>query len=264
MEVDAEEIDESLYNRQLYVMGREGQARMAASNILISGLNGLGVEIAKNVILAGVKSVTLLDSTSVSWMDLSAQFYLTDKDLGRTRAAASLPKLAELNPYVRVSLLEDENLSAALLSRLDVQCVVMVNAPLDLQLSINDYCHTHGLQFITAEAAGVFGNLFCDFGNSFVVSDTNGENPSSCIVASITQASQATVTVLDDSRHGLETGDTVRFSGLTGMEELNDRDFVVTVKDGYSFDIDMDTSTIGPYRTGGYVNQVKQPATVQF
>jgi ubiquitin-activating enzyme E1 len=42
---NAGEIDESLYSRQLYVMGREGQARMATSDVLLVGLNGLGVEI---------------------------------------------------------------------------------------------------------------------------------------------------------------------------------------------------------------------------
>jgi ubiquitin-activating enzyme E1 len=44
-------IDEGLYSRQLYVMGREAMERMATSNILISGLGGLGVEIAKNICL---------------------------------------------------------------------------------------------------------------------------------------------------------------------------------------------------------------------
>ena len=34
---------------------------MQKANILISGLGGLGVEVAKNVILSGVKSVTLHD-----------------------------------------------------------------------------------------------------------------------------------------------------------------------------------------------------------
>ena len=42
---DSSSIDEGLYSRQLYVMGREGQARMATSDVLIVGLNGLGVEI---------------------------------------------------------------------------------------------------------------------------------------------------------------------------------------------------------------------------
>lgn len=47
-------IDDELYNRQLYVYGHEAQARMSVSSILIVGLNGLGVEVAKNVILAGL------------------------------------------------------------------------------------------------------------------------------------------------------------------------------------------------------------------
>ena len=49
------------------------QRRMATSNVLIVGANGLGAEIAKNVILAGVKSVTLLDDSLAEWSDLSAQ-----------------------------------------------------------------------------------------------------------------------------------------------------------------------------------------------
>ena len=79
----------------------------------------------------------------------------------------------------------------------------------------------------------MFGSVFCDFGPEFVVSDINGEAASSCIVASITQASPALVTVLDDQRHGLETGAVVQFDGLDGMEELNGRQFTITFKDAY-------------------------------
>ena len=64
--------------------------RMAASNILIVGVQGLGAEIgciissvflseysqllpAKNVVLAGVKSVTIFDPEPVTVQDLSSQ-----------------------------------------------------------------------------------------------------------------------------------------------------------------------------------------------
>ena len=59
------EIDESLYSRQLYVLGHEAMKKMQSSDVLISGMGGLGVEIAKNVILGGVKSVTLHDTEKV-------------------------------------------------------------------------------------------------------------------------------------------------------------------------------------------------------
>ena len=55
---------------------------MQSSDVLISGLGGLGVEIAKNVILGGVKSVTLHDTKQVTNLDLSAQYFLTKDDIG--------------------------------------------------------------------------------------------------------------------------------------------------------------------------------------
>jgi len=92
--------------------------RMAVSNVLIVGLKGLGVEIAKNIVLAGVKSVTIYDPEPVTIRDLSSQvsidnsklgdrslllqFFLREEDIGKSRAAATLPRLAELNSYVPV------------------------------------------------------------------------------------------------------------------------------------------------------------------
>lgn len=40
-------------------------------------MNGLGAEIAKNVILGNAKNVTLHDTKPASSMDLAAHFYLT-------------------------------------------------------------------------------------------------------------------------------------------------------------------------------------------
>ena len=50
--------------------------RMGASTVLVSGMTGLGVEIAKNVVLGGVKSVTVHDVEPVQVSDLSSQVCL--------------------------------------------------------------------------------------------------------------------------------------------------------------------------------------------
>lgn len=47
--------------------------RMGTASVLIAGAGGLGVEIAKNVILSGVKSVTVQDEGDTVWTDLSSQ-----------------------------------------------------------------------------------------------------------------------------------------------------------------------------------------------
>uniref|UniRef100_A0A0E0R346 THIF-type NAD/FAD binding fold domain-containing protein n=1 Tax=Oryza rufipogon TaxID=4529 RepID=A0A0E0R346_ORYRU len=99
----APEIDEDLHSRQLAVYGRETMKRLFASNVLVSGLNGLGAEIAKNLVLAGVKSVTLHDDDNVELWDLSSNFFLTEKDVGQNRAQTCVQKLQELNNAVIIS-----------------------------------------------------------------------------------------------------------------------------------------------------------------
>ena len=61
---------------------------------------------AKNLILAGVKSVTLHDEGNVELWDLSSNFVFSENDVGKNRAAASLSKLQELNNAVLVRSLE--------------------------------------------------------------------------------------------------------------------------------------------------------------
>lgn len=110
------EIDESLYSRQLYVLGHEAMKRMGASNVLIVGLKGLGVEIAKNIALAGVKSLTLYDPAQVQIADLSAQFFLTPGDVGKPRDQVTAPRVAELNAYTPVKVHESAGYVSSCLS----------------------------------------------------------------------------------------------------------------------------------------------------
>ena len=157
MEVDkSDAIDEALYSRQLYVLGHEAMRRMQQSTVLIVGLKGLGVEIAKNVVLGGVKSLTLHDPKPVQFSDLSAQFFLREDDVakGVTRAQATAPRLAELNNYVPVSVLEGD-LAEDKLARFSV--IVLTNVSLEEQKRINAFTHANSRALIVADTRGLFG-----------------------------------------------------------------------------------------------------------
>ena len=254
-------IDESLYSRQLYVMGFDAQRKMASSDVLLVGLNGLGIEVAKNIVLSGVRSVTLLDNTAVTSVDLASQFYCQFEDIGRPRAAVSAPKLSELNPYVPVNVVSEE-LTLELVSSFRV--VVLIGVSEHLVREIADYCHNNSICVIAADMYGVFCNVFCDFGDNFVVSDIDGEPAATCLIASITRDNPGLVCALEETRHHLRNGDIVEISGLAGMNELNDCQFAVTVKDPNSFEINVDTTNMSAHEVGGYVRQVKQPTAVSF
>jgi ubiquitin-activating enzyme E1 len=261
MDFKGPDVDEGLYSRQLYVFGHEAQRRLASANVLIMGLNGLGVETAKNIILAGVKGVTLHDNTLASYEDLSSQFYLDESDIGKPRSQSSFKKLSELNPYVTINIVYDA-ITTDLIAHHSV--VVLIDQPWETQLQISEFCHIRDIAVLVGDVRGVFGYIFCDFGESFTVFDTNGEECITCVIEGITQDYPAVVTVLEENRHNLETGDVVTLTGINGMTELNDAKLSVVVKDSYSFSIDVDTRSFRPYLGGGYMTQVKQPVNLSF
>lgn len=202
------EIDESLYSRQLYVLGHEAMRRMACSDVLISGMGGLGVEIAKNVILGGVKSVTLHDRAVCSVSDLSTQFYLSEACIGKNRAEACCFQLSELNHYVPTTAYTGP-LSEDFLKKFRV--VVLTGSTREEQLRVAEFTHANNIALVVADTRGVFSQVFCDFGEGFVVVDSTGENPISAMIAGVSKEADGVVTCLDDTRHGLEDGDYVTF-----------------------------------------------------
>ncbi|XP_066961014.1 ubiquitin-like modifier-activating enzyme 1 isoform X2 [Macrobrachium rosenbergii] len=256
-----QDIDESLYSRQLYVLGHDAMRRMASSDVLISGLGGLGVEVAKNVILGGVKSVTLHDVKETIMEDLSRQYFLTNEDIGKNRVTACSERLAELNTYVPITPATGP-LTEDFLKKFRV--VVLTDSTLEEQLRVSSFCHANDIAFIVATTKGLFGQIFCDFGENFEIVDTNGENPSSAMIAGITKEENSVVTCLDESRHGFEDGDYVTFSEVQGMTELNGCSPIkIKVLGPFTFSIG-DTSGNSDYIRGGIVSQVKVPQKLKF
>lgn len=64
------------WSRYIGTMGIEAVAKQAEATIFLSGLGGLGVEIAKNLVLAGCKELILHDTYVPTAFDLASQFYI--------------------------------------------------------------------------------------------------------------------------------------------------------------------------------------------
>ncbi|OHT04303.1 Ubiquitin-like modifier-activating enzyme 1 [Tritrichomonas foetus] len=258
------QIDEDLYSRQLFVLGIDAMKRMANSSVLISGLGGLGVEIAKNIILAGVKAVTLQDTENVTMADLASQFYLNESSIGKNRALESFPKLVGLNEYVSVSTSTAE-LTTSFIQQFN--CIIITNPMKYSEIfEISDFCHKNGIAFILSMTRGVFGFIFNDFGETFNVREPSGEKPTRFLISSISNDKEGIVVIDDKDDHNLSPNDHVIFDQVEGMTEVNGREFPVKVINKKSFSIG-DTSEFHPYVSGtssGYGNQIILPITMHF
>ncbi|RVE76414.1 hypothetical protein OJAV_G00007330 [Oryzias javanicus] len=268
MAADLMEIDDSLYSRQRYVLGDSAMHQMAQSSVFLSGMGALGVEIAKNIALAGVKAVTLHDTKLCETWDLGCNFFIRRDDVlsQRKRVEAVYPRVAELNPYVQVDMSScplDDNIDLSFLRK--YQCVILTESSLSLQKRVNKFCHSQQppIRFISSDAYGICVRVFCDFGEAFEVSDPTGEEPKEIFIQSITQDNSGVVTCIDNQPHGLQTGQNIIFREINGMEELNGTTRQVSVLSSHSFEIG-DTSHFQPYAHGGFFVMVKTPQMYKF
>lgn len=164
------EIDETLYSRQMYVYGKS-MAEICNANVLMYGLSGLGVEVAKNLILSGIKSLDIIhENTKVNSNVYGSNIYTSEEDVGKKMFDVVIPKLKELNPYVTVNIIDD------LVDYSKYDAVVCLDIGFEELKQINNETHKLNVPFVSAMTYGLTGNVFNDFGEEFVVNDPTGEN----------------------------------------------------------------------------------------
>lgn len=210
----------------------EAQKRMQSLTCLIVGMNGLGVEIAKNVILAGLHRVVVFDPKPCTLHDLSSQFYITEADISGklSRAAASTPRLKELNSFVQVDAVPDDaKLTPELFQKYGISCIVVADAfafPLRELCLVDEYCRSQKtpIPFILGECAGPYAFAFADFGPVHTSFDPDGMPTPQGLISMISQEEKTVLTLHDESVAGgmpFSQGDLITFTEVKGPKLLN-------------------------------------------
>jgi len=150
------------YDRQIRLWGLESQRRIRSSKILVIGATGISAELCKNIVLAGIHSLTLLDDQAITEVDLTGQFLLTVEQIGQNRAEASIPSLQKLNPNVEVAA-DTSSLASkddAYFKQFTMVC--STNVPLSSLIHVNQVCRESNIKFFAADVFGFYGSVFVD------------------------------------------------------------------------------------------------------
>lgn len=158
--ISADEI--ALYDRQIRLWGVQAQEKIRSANILLIGMKGLGAEIAKNLVLAGVGTLTILDGENVTDDDLGTQFFVSQEQVGVNRAKAAQPEIQKLNP--RVNLFVDSDIIFTKLPEYfySFDITIATGLPVDALASINTSCRNYNRKFYAADSHGLYGYIFAD------------------------------------------------------------------------------------------------------
>ncbi|KAI1894038.1 hypothetical protein AGOR_G00129870 [Albula goreensis] len=152
------------YDRQIRLWGLDAQKRLRGSKVLLVGLCGLGAEVAKNLILAGVKGLTLLDHEKVTEECSRAQFLIPVGSEGQNRAQASLERAQYLNPMVEVKADTDNVESKPDEFFLQFDAVCLTGCPRDLMVRVDQVCAQRNVKVFCGDVFGYHGYMFSDLG----------------------------------------------------------------------------------------------------
>ncbi|KAI9181201.1 hypothetical protein LWI28_012424 [Acer negundo] len=173
LKMDGEELTEqetALYDRQIRVWGADAQRRLSKSHILVCGMKGTVAEFCKNIVLAGVGSLTLVDDRVVTEEALFANFLVQPDETmygGKTIAEVCCDSLKEFNPMVRVSV-EKGDLSSFGLEFYEKFDVVVVSCcSFTTKKLVNEKCRklSKHVAFYTVDCRDSCGEIFVDLQN---------------------------------------------------------------------------------------------------
>lgn len=73
---------------------------MRNAKVLVINIGALANEIVKNIVLAGIGSLSILDSNDVSANDLGAQFFLEESDIGKKASNKTYQQTSLIHVYL--------------------------------------------------------------------------------------------------------------------------------------------------------------------
>ena len=139
------------YSRHLIIpdVAMDGQLRLKNASVLLIGAGGLGSPNAMYLAAAGVGHLGLVDFDLVDASNLQRQVIHGTSDIGRSKLESARDKIAEINPYVQVTLHETRLTSdnaRALIRGYDLVIDGSDNFP--TRYLVNDACVLEGKPYV--------------------------------------------------------------------------------------------------------------------
>ena len=292
----------NFYSRQIGTFGIDTINKLSKLNIIIFGLRGLGVEIAKNIILSGPNKVLLYDYHISKINDLSNNFYLQLKDVNKKRLdEAVIEKLKFLNDDVDVGILDSNEklFESSKISKeknffnylRNINVIILTEiCHSNIINEIENFCFENNKGFIYSGCLGLSGFIYNNFGKNFTVNEPYTKKRRIYCIKSIKKLNdeikndkmifkQLLIEYENNMKDSLplQKGDYIIFDEIEGMEFLNQKNTsnifkIVKENDNQSFIINFYSEDINfmknfnnyNYKKGGSIKEYIYPIQMNF
>ena len=93
--------------RSELLLGKEGLERLKGANILVVGVGGVGAYAAEMLVRAGVGSMTIADSDTVSESNINRQLIALHSTVGRVKTEVLAERLKDINPELKLAVVPE-------------------------------------------------------------------------------------------------------------------------------------------------------------
>jgi adenylyltransferase/sulfurtransferase len=148
------------YRRQILLFGEEGQERLKEAGIFIAGAGGLGSPVAIYLAVAGVGTLTVVDSDVVERTNLNRQVLHYDRDIGGKKVASARERLEEINPDITIRAIDariDETNAGGLVGGADGIVDALDNYP--ARYVLNRVALRRGIPLFHGAIRGMYGQV---------------------------------------------------------------------------------------------------------
>lgn len=148
------------YERQLMVIGVNGQERLFQSRVAVVGAGGLGSPVILYLAAAGIGKIIVIDSDIVSLTDLNRQILYTEADLGRKKVEVVCKRIKGFNSSIDIECIDMEfDIDNGERIIKDVDIVVDAVDNWETRYAINQLCVSLRKPFVHAGVLEWYGQV---------------------------------------------------------------------------------------------------------
>jgi adenylyltransferase/sulfurtransferase len=146
------------YQRQIKIIGEEGQEKLKRAKVFVAGAGGLGSVISVYLASAGVGNIKIVDRDIVELSNLNRQILYRETDIGRTKANCAGKELGRINPNVQIEAISDtinEDNAAGIMHDCDIIVDALDNFP--TRYILNRVAQAKNVPFVHGAIEGFYG-----------------------------------------------------------------------------------------------------------
>ena len=148
------------YSRQIHLIGRDGQEKLASSSVAVIGVGGLGSAASIYLVAAGIGRLFIIDDGLVELSNLQRQILYTVDDIGKPKVFVAKERLEKLNPNTEIIPIKGKftmEKADEILSQVDLAIDALDNW--ETRIILDKAAWRHGKPYIHAGVHGFYGQL---------------------------------------------------------------------------------------------------------